>query len=129
MHYLQPADRAPTAPFVIGPYVVVPGPLRFDTNNTDYRITRDGRTVGHQVSYPSLADCRDRERETIAHEHRPHAVTPRFNNSAPPMRCATCFIEKPASAFYKKPGRNGRRSPHCKRCIESGLATFERHVA
>lgn len=129
MHHLQPVDPAPTAPFRVGEYLVIPGPLRFDTNNTCYRITRAGKTVGRQISYPNLDDCRSREREHRAREHRPHAVTPRFNNSAPPIRCATCFIEKPASAFYKKPGRNGRRSPHCKRCIESGLATFERHVA
>lgn len=129
MHRVQPAPTAPTAPFPVGEYLVIPGPLRHDTNNTCYRITRNGRDCGAQISRPNLEQCRDRERETIAQARRPSMVVPRFNNSAPPMRCATCFIEKPASAFYKKPGRHGRRSPHCKRCIESGLAKFERHVA
>lgn len=119
MHYLQNVPAAPADPFSVGPYLVVPSPLR-GSSNTLYSILRDGKKVGEQVSYPDEAQCRDRERELAwANRARAEPKKPRFNNGAPPIRCKTCFIEKPRKDFYR--AHASAFMVHCKRCVDSGL--------
>lgn len=124
MHCLQNERPAPTAPFAVGPYLVIPTPLR-GSINTRYTITRAGKACGQQISYPDLAQCQDRERETLYLASAQHAVRrhrARFNNVAP-IRCKTCKTEKPRSMFYRVDGHNNRLMKSCKPCVDAGLDT------
>ncbi len=57
-------SAAPTRPFPVGPFQVVPSPL-VGTPWTRYRVTFAGIVLGEQISRPDLAQCADRALEAF----------------------------------------------------------------
>lgn len=123
MHRLAPNPPAPTHPFSVGPYIVIPTPLR-GLSNTLYTITFNGKVCGQQISRPDRAQCADREREQMyGLDNGPRRPVRRARfNSAAPIVCKTCKTEKPRSLYYRVDGYHKRLMKSCKVCVDAGLA-------